>query len=234
MGVEEGNDGGPEIEGDHYSSTVSDDGGKQVRWHVPTARLLKHLQCDLEDPRQLHGHVPVVHRIGGIGFHVRVEPLLQPEVHLVLRPYSRNSIRYIEVEVARLRGIRCDHIVVDVVTIVHGIAEELPSAHRQIGDPVVEPFRLGHLVGQYQGDEGARVGAALLELTEPGLAKVTRKPPDVQVVDLLVNGHGAGAGVVDPFACACGSAAAPRTPQDVRCPASLQSPADPAAPAAQW
>jgi len=59
-----------------------------------------------------------------------------------------------------------------------------------IGHPVVEPLRLGHLVGQDQGNEGTGVGAALLELAEARLAEVARKPPDIEVVDLLVNGHG--------------------------------------------
>jgi len=208
--VKEGDDRGPEIEGYHHRSTVRDDGGEKVRGHVvPHAGLLEHLQRDLEDPRQLHGHVPVVHRTAGIGLHVRVEPLLQPEVHLVLRPNGRDRIRNVEVEVPGLGRVGRDHVVVHVVPVVHGVPEELPSPHWQIGHPVVEPLRLGHLVGQDQGNEGTGVGAALLELAEARLAEVAREPPDIEVVDLLVNGHGDGSLV------ARGSAGAPR----ILCPA---------------
>jgi len=150
VGVEEGDDRGSEIEGYHHRSTVRYDGGEEVSGYIVShAGVLEHLECYLENPRQLHSNVPVVHGIAGIGLHVRVKPLLQPEVHLVLRPNGGDSIRNVEVEIPGVRRISCNHIVVHAVSVVNGVAEELPSPQRQIGDPVIESVRLGHLVGQY-------------------------------------------------------------------------------------
>lgn len=82
-----------------------------------------------------------------------------------------------------------NHIVVDIVAIVHGITEEFPATWGQLANAMIEPFCLGHLIGEYQWDQGAGVSAALLEFPKTWLAKVTWEPPDVQIVDLLMYGH---------------------------------------------